>query len=227
MRLFITGTDTNIGKTYVSCNLLTVLKNAGLSTIGIKPVSSGCQMTAQGLRNEDALLLQKHASLDLPYSLVNPLAFEPPVAPFIPAEMNQIKLTCQSIVGHTQAALNIPADVHLIEGVGGWFMPLSNTETMADVAIQLEAEIIMVVGMRLGCLNHALLTYEAICQKTNKLIAWVANCIDPEMPYIDKNIALLQARIDVPLLSVINYGGEMRLFEEEIYRIFATHKLEL
>lgn len=216
MRLFITGTDTDIGKTYVSCSLLSALNTAGLSTIAIKPVSSGCQMTAQGWRNEDALLLQQHASIDLPYFLVNPLAFEQPVAPFIPASINKIKLDCQTIISHSGAALKRRADVHLIEGVGGWLMPLSTTETMADVAVALDAQIIMVVGMRLGCLNHALLTYDAIRQKSSKLIAWVANCIDPDMQYIDKNIDFLREKIDVPLLSVINYGGKIQLSLEEI-----------
>jgi dethiobiotin synthetase len=223
MKLFVTGTDTNVGKTYVSCGLLKWLNNAGLSTIALKPVSSGCQQSVQGLINDDALALQQAASIHLPLTTINPFAFEPPVAPHIPAEQNNIQLTAQNIVGKCQDALSTPADIHLIEGVGGWFMPLNASETMADVAQQLNAGIIMVVGMRLGCLSHALLTYQAIKQKNCHLIGWIANCIDSDMLFLQENIMMLQQQISAPLMGVVHYQAvveecliSVKFFQEKI-----------
>lgn len=205
MRLFITGTDTNVGKTYVSCLLLKSFEKLGFTTIAMKPLASGCEQTANGLVNQDALLLQEHATIKLAYDQVNPLRFEPPVAPHIPAQLNNINLTSKQIVAACQPALNTPADIHLIEGVGGWLMPLNSLETMADVAYDLQAKIVLVVGMRLGCLNHALLTLSAIQQKSCSVLGWIANCIEPEMPYCKENIDLLRQTLTVPLLDIVAF----------------------
>ncbi|MFN7097813.1 MAG: dethiobiotin synthase [Gammaproteobacteria bacterium] len=215
MKLFITGTDTNIGKTYVSCGILKWLNNAGFSTIALKPLASGCQQTHAGLINEDACALQAAASIYMPLSRINPLAFEPPVAPHIPAEQHNIQLTANLIVQQCQTTLATQADYYVIEGVGGWLMPINTKETMADVALQLQAKIILVVGMRLGCLNHALLTYQAIKQKNCSIVGWIANCIETNMLYQAENIAMLQQQIAAPLLGIIPYGATV---EEHLHK---------
>lgn len=207
MRIFVTGTDTDVGKTYVSCGLLRWFNHAGLLTVAMKPISSGCKVTSQGLINADALALQQAANINIPLEIINPFAFEPPVAPHIPAAQENIKLLAKDIITKCQPALAIEADIHLIEGVGGWLMPLNELETMADVAQQLDAKIILVVGMRLGCLNHALLTYQAILQKKCQLIGWVANCVEPDMLFLQENILMLQQQIVAPLLGIVPYSG--------------------
>lgn len=207
MKFFITGTDTNIGKTYVCCGILRALNKAGFSTVALKPLSSGCQQTPRGLESEDALALQSAASIFLPLSTINPFAFLPAVAPHIPATQSNSKLSVQTIVQQCQPAFAIKADYYVVEGVGGWLMPLNANETMADVAQQLQAQIVLIVGMRLGCLNHALLTYQAIQQKGCHIIGWIANGIEPNMSYMEENIEMLQQHIAAPLLGVVPYGA--------------------
>ncbi len=156
-RFFITGTDTNIGKTYISRGLLKLFNLQGYLTIAIKPIASGCEIIQGELYNQDALTLQQAANILLPYNTVNPICFSPPVAPHLAAQqINQI-ITVSSIVKQCQSALSTVADVCLIEGVGGWSVPLNQNETTADLLNALAAKVILVVGMRLGCLNHALL----------------------------------------------------------------------
>ena len=197
-KIFITGTDTNIGKTYVSVKLLQEFNQLGLKTIGIKPVATGC---INGY-NEDALLLQQHSSIKLDYRLINPFAFEPPISPNIACT----DLTVDKILHSLQEALNTKADIYIIEGVGGWFAPLNIKETMADLVKKIEdIEIILVVGIRLGCLNHALLTYQAIKNANLNIAGWIANIIDPSAQVIDENIDTLKAYITEPCLKVINY----------------------
>ncbi len=209
MRYFVTGTDTHVGKTYVSCGLLDALNAQGLSTIGIKAVASGCIKTSEGLRSGDALLLQQHSSLVLPYDVINPIAFEPAIAPHIAAQEVGFKLTQKNMLEKCSEALNTPADVHLIEGAGGWLVPLHDHEFLADFACALDAEIILVVGMRLGCINHALLTVESITNRGCTLRGWVANCIDPEMHYRGDNINTLKEAIAAPLLGIVPYQGDV------------------
>jgi dethiobiotin synthetase len=208
MRLFITGTDTGVGKTYVSCGLLNLFKQQGLTTVAIKPVASGCEMTPQGLRNEDALLLQKHASVQLSYELINPISFEPPIAPHIAAQKVNFNLTTKNILKKCQPALNTPADIHLIEGAGGWLVPLHADETMGDLAQALDTEVILVVGLRLGCINHALLSIEAIKNKGCTLKGWIANHLDFAMLYQQENLLTLTERIKAPLLATMPYQGQ-------------------
>lgn len=212
MRLFIAGTDTGVGKTYASCNLLNFFNQQGLSTLAIKPISSGSLMTIDGLRNEDALALQQHASIKLAYEEVNPFTFLPPIAPHIGAEQQGIKLTLPHILEKCAPALNHTADLHLIEGTGGWLVPLNDKETFADLALALNAEIILVVGIRLGCINHTLLSIEAIKNKGCKLKGWIANCIDQDMLHLEENITSLKARIHEPLIGIIPYGGQAKHF---------------
>lgn len=211
MRIFVTGTDTDVGKTYISCGLLDAFQQNGLSTIGIKPVASGCDQMEDGLRNQDALALQAHASLRLPYELINPIAFVPAIAPHIAAAQINYDLSIPNILAKCAAALDTAADIHLIEGAGGWLVPLNQDQTFADLAKALRAKIILVVGMRLGCINHTLLTAEAIKNRGCELLGWVANCIDPEMKHLDDNILTLREHIAAPLLSTVPYQGTLKL----------------
>ena len=209
MRYFVTGTDTDVGKTYVSCGLLDAFNAQGLSTVGIKAVASGCVKTPEGLRSGDALLLQQHASVVLPYDVINPIAFEPAIAPHIAAQQVGFLLTQKNILEKCREALDVPADIHLVEGAGGWLVPLHEHEFLADFAEALGAEIILVVGMRLGCINHALLTVESIKNRGCVLKGWVANCIDPLMHHLQENIDTLKCSIAAPLLGVVPYQGNV------------------
>ena len=204
---FVTGTDTNVGKTMMTASLLVALKRKRFSAVGIKPVASGCTMTAEGLRCSDALLLMEHNSITLPYHVVNPIAFETPVAPHFLSN----DLSSHTVVKSLQAIFTLQSDYCLLEGVGGWRVPLNATETMADVARALPISVIMVVGLRLGCLNHALLTQEAILNDGISIAGWIANCIDPAMLYVDQNIKTLEQRITAPLLGVVPYQSDINI----------------
>lgn len=208
--IFITGTDTNIGKTYVTTRLLQQLKQHGYTTIGLKPLSSDCSLNSEGkLRNEDALSLQQAASINLPYEAVNPFAFAPPIAPHIAAAAAGIILTVAQLNEKLKPALDHVADFCLIEGVGGWRMPLNQQETMADFVKLNNFPVILVVGLRLGCLNHSILTAQAILNDNVALMGWVANCIDPQMKFVNENIEMLEAWIKAPLLGRVGYNQEI------------------
>lgn len=204
---FVTGTDTDVGKTYVTVGLLKLFKNQGFSTVGIKPVASGCDDLSNGLRNNDVLLLQNHATVQLPYELINPIAFKMPIAPHIAASKSNISLTAEILVSGCQAALSESSEIVIIEGAGGWYAPLNINQTMADFVKQLGLEVILVVGIRLGCLNHALLTYQAILNDKITLKGWIANCIDSKMDFIDENIQTLSNKIKAPFLGKVPFGG--------------------
>lgn len=206
---FITGTDTGIGKTWVSCALITALQRRGFTVIGMKPVASGCQWTPQGLRNDDALRLQGVSSLSLPYETINPYAFEPPIAPHIAAREAGIEINFARIRDQARELVR-QADYLLIEGVGGWRVPLGREGDVARLASTLGLPVIMVVGMRLGCLNHALLTREAIAAEGLPLAAWVANLIDPQTERLRENLETLQAAIAAPCLGVIPFLREFQ-----------------
>jgi len=204
-RYFITGTDTGVGKTYVTVGLLNTFKSQGLSCVAIKPIASGCQQTPDGLRNDDALCLQQAASVRLSYDIINPVALEPAIAPHIAAEQAGCLLTAQRLQTLCQPAFSCPVDVVLFEGVGGWCVPLNPQETMADFVAALDLNVILVVGIRLGCLNHALLTEQAIKASGAKLTGWIANCIELDMPALQENIDFLSVRLSASLLGVVGY----------------------
>lgn len=216
---FVTGTDTGVGKTHISEGLLHVLNQEGLLTIGLKPIASGCLHTPEGYRNTDAVTLQSAASVYLPYEYVNPFAFKDPIAPHIEAELIGKCLTSERLLRVCKPALSANAEIGIIEGIGGWFVPLNDHETMADFVKALNVPVILIVGMRLGCLNHTLLTCEAIQAMGIKLAGWVANCINPEMLMLEANILALESRIEAPLLAKVDYGvrpEEIQFqFEEE------------
>lgn len=199
--VFVTGTDTGVGKTWVAAGLLAALNARGIRAAGMKPVSCGCETTPEGPRNEDALLLRScSADPAPPYEVINRYAFDPPVAPHLAARMAGEHIVIDRI---RTDLLRIAAqsDYVVVEGAGGWQVPLNETETIADLARALALPIVLVVGMRLGCLSHALLSSEAIRTAGVKLAGWVATPIDPAMALAEENIAALQERIAAPLLG--------------------------
>ncbi|KTB77323.1 dethiobiotin synthase [Pseudomonas syringae] len=200
---FITGTDTDAGKTTVAAGLLHAARLAGLSTAAGKPVASGCVMTAQGLRNADALALQVECSVELDYDEVNPLALEPAIAPHLAAREAGVALTVESLLQPMRHILSKQADFTLIEGAGGWRVPLAGERNLSDLAIALKLPVILVVGVRLGCINHAVLTAEAIARDGLQLAGWVANVIDGETSRLEENLATLVERLPAPCLGQV------------------------
>jgi dethiobiotin synthetase len=169
---FVTGTDTGVGKTAISCALLIAAREAGLKTAAIKPVAAGCDEAGH---NEDALQLMECMSEPLEYEQVNPVALTAAIAPHIAAQQEGRTLQVSRLAGLCRGVMAGEADFVLIEGAGGWRVPLNARETLADLAVQLQVDVILVVGMRLGCINHALLTAEAIARDGLKLVGWIAN----------------------------------------------------
>ena len=199
---FITGTDTGVGKTTVTLGLMQALQQQGRSVAAMKPVAAGCQLTASGLRNADALQLQRQASVELDYEQVNPYAFAPAIAPHIAAEQAGDVIEINKIYRKYKEIEDI-ADCVLVEGVGGWQVPLNDTETLADLARVLGLDVIMVVAIRLGCLNHALLTVESIRAAGCRLAGWVANPLPSPSVCVEENIKSLKSMISGPLLGVL------------------------
>jgi dethiobiotin synthetase len=199
---FITGTDTGVGKTAVTLGLMAHLQAQGKIVAAMKPVASGCECTAAGLVNDDALQLQRHSSVTLPYALVNPYAFEPPIAPHIAAVRAGVTIAIDTIRS-AYAEIAGAVDCVLIEGVGGWQVPLNDDETLADLARALDLEVILVVGIRLGCLNHALLTAESIIASGCIPSGWVANRLPPGADSAEENINTLKTRLLFPFLGEV------------------------
>src|SRR6478735_8635362 len=190
--VFIAGTDTGVGKTYIACQLLRAAQQRGLRTLGLKPLAAGAEKTDGEWRNEDAVLLQHTATIKLPYPLINPFCFPDPVAPHIAAQKHGVALTANTIAQKIRNTLDESNfDYAIIEGAGGWRVPLNDTETFADVVKILQIPVILVVGMKLGCINHALLTAEAIKADGVTVHGWVANDLGNPMPLLEENIATL------------------------------------
>ena len=202
---FIAGTDTDVGKTLVACGLLRAAAAKGLRTLAIKPVAAGSEQTVDGLRNQDAVMLMAAMTEVLPYQQVNPVLLEPPIAPHIAAEQAGRRISVAQLTGVCRGVMLKPADFILIEGAGGWRVPLNRQEFLSGLAIELQAPVILVVGMKLGCINHALLTAEAIRADGLRIAGWVANRIDPEMLCFEENLSSLKALLDVPCVGVIPY----------------------
>ncbi len=203
--IFITGTDTDVGKTVVSCALVRALRTLGRRVAVMKPVASGAIRTPQGLRNADALALIEAAGGDLPYERVNPYCFEPPVSPHIAAKEARIDVDT-SRIKQDYDLLAAGSDWVVIEGAGGWFAPINNHQTMADLAWALSVPALLVVGLKLGCLNHAQLTRIGIEAHGVSFTGWVANGIDPEMARAAENLAALERLLGEPALAVIGYS---------------------
>ena len=200
---FVTGTDTDSGKTFVSCSILCAAQGQGYSTAAIKPVAAGVSNSSQGLQNEDVIALAEHCSLPLTLSDINPVCFKDPIAPHIAAGREGITLNAGNIAEQCQKIISMQADLTLIEGAGGWKVPLSEQETMADIAKTLGIPVILIVGMRLGCLNHALLTAQSILADGVSLVGWIANQIDPEMSVYQENLSTLVNIMPAPMLAEI------------------------
>ncbi|MDP3847819.1 MAG: dethiobiotin synthase [Pseudomonas sp.] len=200
---FIAGTDTDVGKTTVAAGLLRAARLAGMSTAAVKPVAAGCELTADGLRNSDALALLAECSEPLRYAEVNPFAFAPAIAPHLAASEVGVTLEVATLTAAVQAVLDRRADFTLVEGAGGWRVPLNKSATLAQLPIALQLPVIVVVAVRLGCINHALLTVEAIERDGLRVAGWVANLLEPQMPRLEENIAALEARLNAPCLGRI------------------------
>lgn len=201
---FLTGTDTDVGKTLVSAALLQAAGRAGYTTAGYKPVASGSEWTPEGLRNRDALILQRYSNVDLPYALVNPLTFEQPTSPHIASQREGQSISFPQI-DEGLSALQAQADWVLVEGAGGWFTPLSAEQHYGEWVIAQQLPVILVVGMKLGCINHALLTQVAIQQAGLRLVGWVANSLSVEPHEYDAYRDYLTAQIKAPLLGEIPF----------------------
>ncbi|NIP72393.1 MAG: dethiobiotin synthase [Gammaproteobacteria bacterium] len=201
---FVTGTDTGVGKTAVAAALMRALQRRGLSVAGMKPIAAGCSPTPQGLRNDDALRLQAQDSVELPYDTVNPYAFEPPIAPHVAAAEAGVEIRAARIL-EAFGSLQAQVECVVVEGIGGWQVPINGRQTTADLARELGLPVVLVVGLRLGCLNHALLTRDAIRSAGVGCAGWVATQIEPGMSRADDILHALQERLGAPLLGAVPY----------------------
>jgi len=200
---FVTGTDTGVGKTLIACALLRAFARTGKSVVGMKPVAAG----REGGRWADVEALAHASTVSARAQIVNPYALEPAIAPHIAAELAGLEIGLEPIA-HAYEELSRLADVVVVEGVGGFLVPLNAAQTGADLAMRLGLPMVLVVGMRLGCLNHALLTRRQLEASGLRCAGWVANCIFPDMPHLDGNIRALEQRLDCPLLGVVPFLRE-------------------
>jgi dethiobiotin synthetase len=200
--VFVTGTDTDCGKTEISVALMLALQARGHWVLGMKPVASGCERTSKGLRSDDARRLRAQGSAEVPYELVNPYAFEPPIAPHIAAGQSGREIELPVILAAARS-LAEQCDLLVVEGVGGWRVPLGPALFVSDLPLALGLPVLMVCSLKLGCINHTLLTAESIRATGNRLIGWVANQVDPNMHARQENLATLAALIGAPCLGVV------------------------
>jgi len=218
MSFFITGTDTGVGKTLVSCALLQAFAAQGKSVVGFKPVAAGCDEDGC---NEDAKQLHAAGNVQAAYGQINPYCFPLPIAPHLSARHEGVRIEFAQIIGSFRE-LSERADEVVVEGVGGFCVPLNERQDSADLAKELGVPVILVVGMRLGCLNHALLTLRAITDSQLECAGWVANVLDADMPALKENIEALRERIKAPLLGVIPYQ-----MMPDLKRVVANLSLDL
>ena len=204
--VYVTGTDTGIGKTHASVQLLRALQRRGLRASGMKPVASGCHATPAGLRNEDAEVLIAASNPAPAYGDCNPCALAEPIAPHIAARRRDTEIVLAPL-REAYRRIARDADRVVVEGVGGWMAPLSDSLMQADLVRALELPVVLVVGLRLGCISHALLSARAIAADGCRLAGWIANHVDPAMAAVDENIATLRERIDAPLLGVLGHAA--------------------
>ncbi|GGH64094.1 ATP-dependent dethiobiotin synthetase BioD [Comamonas phosphati] len=200
---FVTGTDTGVGKTLASCTLLHALARRHRRVVGMKPVAAGAEPDGHGgCANEDAIALRAASTLAVPPSLDNPLLLPDPVSPHIAAERAGVTVQLQAIL-HAYQQLAAQADAVVVEGAGGWQVPLSHDLRIADLAVALQLPVVLVVGLRLGCINHALLTADAIRASGLPLVGWMASRVDPGMREPEANMAYLRQHLGAPLLADI------------------------
>jgi dethiobiotin synthetase len=201
--LFVTGTDTDVGKTVFATALISALRTQGLDAVGMKPVSAGCTKMNGELRNEDAERLMRVSGTD-DYALTNPIAYEPAIAPHIAATISGVPIDLDKI-SRAYARLSAAHALVVIEGAGGWRVPLDDQHDMSAIALRLQTPVVLVVGLTLGCLNHALLSAEAIEAAGCELAGWAGSCIDTKFTHADENIETLNMRIKAPCLGILPY----------------------
>lgn len=200
--LFVTGTDTGVGKTLTSTVLLHRLRGMGLRAIGMKPVASGCEHTVDGWRNDDALRLQAASDPQPAYADINPYALELATAPQLAARAMGVRVDPVRLCD-AYARLVVQADAVVVEGVGGWAAPLDDGLDQVELVRMLDLPVVLVVGLRLGCLNHAILTTEAMARDGVRLAGWIGNVLDPELPALEGNIGTLKTILPMPCLGVL------------------------
>lgn len=213
---FVVGTDTGVGKTYIASALVRYFAAKGTQVVGMKPVASGCELGKEGvwknqLVNEDMAALYAASNVKADLDLINPYRFAPAIAPHIAAQQASVKIDTDVIL-HRYQVLQSMAELVIVEGAGGFFVPLNDSETIADLAVKLNIPLILVVGMRLGCINHALLTVEAIKARGLTLAGWIANRIDADMPVFEENLKSLKQRIAAPCLAVVGWQEDIQVF---------------
>ena len=199
---FITGTDTNIGKTAITCSLIAKCIEEGFRTGGMKPVAAGCHIENGYMISDDVKKIIEVSNVDLNIKEINPYSFELPIAPHISFKSNEIDI---HLIKKYLRSFENKMDYLFIEGVGGYAVPLTETFTTADLVENLDIPVILVVGMKLGCINHALLTVESILNKKQKLCGWVANRIDGDMQAYEENFSFLKEKIKAPCLGEVPY----------------------
>ena len=212
IKIFITATDTDAGKTYVAQLITAALVKENYNVAVFKPISAGCELihTTDGITliNEDAQLLQKQANCGQSINEINPIAFEPPIAPHIAANLVNVKIKPIDIFDGFENVIARESDIVITEGAGGWRLPLGEGKFLSQFAQQTKQKVILVVNMKLGCLNHALLTYETILADGLECIGWIANCAEP-MNYLEENIAELRSLIDSPLIAKLGFEADI------------------
>lgn len=201
---FITGTDTDSGKTVITLGLMQLLQTDGSRVVGMKPVAAGAEQTAEGWRNSDALQIQAQSTGHVDYETLNPYLFEPAIAPHLAAEQVGVSIEFAPIIKSFNRLEGL-ADQVLVEGAGGWRVPLVGDKSIADLAVALKLPVILVVGLKLGCINHALLSAESIRAAGIELAGWVANQVDPVMQVRDENIETLKSALGCPCMGVVPY----------------------
>ena len=205
IELFVTGTDTDVGKTVVSAGILANANYHGFTTVGFKPISAGCEVTAAGLRNEDAVALQRKASIDCEYDLVNPIAYQAPIAPHIAAKHHNETIDLEKVDQSYALLLAKQPELLLTEGAGGWQLPIEDTRYFSEWVAKKQLDVVLVVGIKLGCLNHAVLTAQAIAASGANLVGWVANSLSSDIANYDEMVATLKQVLVKPLLGEIPY----------------------
>lgn len=202
---FVTGTDTGVGKTYVACKLIQQYVAQGYKVVGMKPVAAGCEFVDGEWVNEDVLKLTQASNVKAPREQINPYSFKAPIAPHIAAEKAGVEIEL-AVIKQAFDQLAKMADIVIVEGAGGFLVPLNNRQSMADLAAALDIPMILVVGMKLGCINHALLTLEAIKARQLDLHGWIANQIEPGMAVYDENIAAITQRMGANCMANYSYS---------------------
>lgn len=206
--MFVTGTDTDAGKTYISAALLRHFAAQSLRVVGMKPVASGAKELDGVLHNSDVTQLRQASNVQADMRWINPYCFAPAIAPHIAAQQAGVTIDLQQIKQAYEQLCGM-ADVVVVEGAGGWLVPLNGQQTIADLAQLLDIPIVLVVRIRLGCINHALLSVADIQRRGLTLLGWVANCMEDEMPVMQENIATLQQLIAAPCLAVVGHHGQV------------------